>query len=93
LTAAALGQARFGAGKGSRDLVHFALGAGVGGGVAAAGDLPLNPARPALRQHAYPGPCGQARIVRSALGPDTGLFGAAALVLALVEESRKASGQ
>jgi glucokinase len=65
----------------------------LGGGVIAAGDPLLQPAREAVAQHAFPAPRAQARIVCSALGPDAGLFGAAALALAAVEERLSDDGR
>jgi glucokinase len=53
----------------------------VGGGVATLGDALLAPARRALPSHAFPAQRAAARLERSALGDDTALFGAAALVL------------
>jgi glucokinase len=53
----------------------------VGGGVAQAGDLLLEPAREAFAAHAGMDFVRRCRIVPSALGPGAGLAGAAALVL------------
>jgi glucokinase len=54
----------------------------VGGGLAAAGDLLFDPLREALRRHARLGFTRAVPVVASALGPQAGLIGAAALVLA-----------
>jgi glucokinase len=53
----------------------------VGGGLAAAGDLLLEPMRATLARHARLGFTREVPVVASALGPDAGLIGAAALVL------------
>ena len=49
----------------------------VGGGVSAMGERLLRPARKSLKQHAFKLPAGTVRVVRSALGADSGLTGAA----------------
>jgi len=53
----------------------------IGGGVAAIGDLLLKPARRAIPQYSFVANRSCMRIVRSSLGDDTALFGAAALAL------------
>jgi glucokinase len=52
----------------------------VGGGLSAAGDLLLDPARAAFAQHAQMQFATRCRIVEAALGFDAGIVGAAALV-------------
>jgi glucokinase len=52
----------------------------VGGGVSAAGDLLLEPAREQLRSRALP-PMNRTPVRRAALGPEAGMFGAAAMAL------------
>jgi glucokinase len=52
------------------------------GGLAQAGDLLLQPARRALERHAGLAFAARMRLVPARLGPDAGLVGAAALVLA-----------
>lgn len=54
----------------------------VGGGLAAAGDLLFEPMRAALARHARLGFTRDVPVRGAALGPDAGLVGAAALVLA-----------
>jgi glucokinase len=54
----------------------------LGGGLAAAGALLFDPLREALARHARLGFTQAVPVVASALGPDAGLIGAAALVLA-----------
>ena len=49
----------------------------VGGGVSALGERLLRPARKSMKQHAFKLPAGTVRVVRSALGADSGLMGAA----------------
>jgi len=51
----------------------------IGGGVAAAGNLLLDPARRTLRQWAQPLAVKQVRIARSRLGARAGILGAARL--------------
>ncbi len=53
----------------------------IGGGGAAAGDLILEPARRILATRALPPARDRVRVLPAALGPDAGLFGAAALAL------------
>lgn len=53
----------------------------VGGGIAKAGRLLLEPARRVFRERALPVPAAHARIVRSRLGSDAGVIGAASEVL------------
>ena len=54
----------------------------IGGGVAAAGDLLLEPLRRIVLKHAWTGPGEVVDIRRSTLGDDAGLFGGAALAFA-----------
>ncbi|HSI80939.1 MAG TPA: ROK family protein [Solirubrobacterales bacterium] len=56
----------------------------VGGGVSAAGELLIGPARDELRWRALP-PQDETPVVLAELGPDAGMYGAAALALAEVE--------
>jgi glucokinase len=51
----------------------------IGGGVADAGEVLLDPVRRGLRQFAYPLVAEGVRVVRAELGNDAGLLGAAAL--------------
>jgi glucokinase len=50
----------------------------IGGGVIAAGDLLLEPAREELRRRALP-PMNRTPVVAAELGPDAGMIGAAAM--------------
>ena len=50
----------------------------VGGGVIAAGDLLLEPARREVRERALP-PMSQTPVLEAELGPDAGMIGAAAM--------------
>jgi glucokinase len=52
----------------------------VGGGVMAAGELLLGPARDELRARALP-PMNETKVVAAALGPEAGMIGAAAMAL------------
>jgi glucokinase len=52
----------------------------IGGGIALAGDLLLDPAREIVRAHAFPPNLRTSEIVQSALGDLSGIFGAAAMV-------------
>jgi glucokinase len=52
----------------------------IGGGVSAAGELLLEPAREELRSRALP-PMNESRVVVAALGPDAGMVGAAVMAL------------
>jgi glucokinase len=52
----------------------------IGGGVVAAGDLLLDPAREVVRRHALR-PAGEARIVPARFGEESGMLGAALLAL------------
>ncbi len=54
----------------------------IGGGVAAAGDLLLEPLRKIVKQYAWTGPGEVVDIRASTLGDDAGIFGGAALVFA-----------
>lgn len=58
----------------------------IGGGVSAAGDLLLEPARSAVREHAQEPGASQTRIVRAALGNEAGMIGAVARGLELLGE-------
>lgn len=53
----------------------------VGGGVAQAGDLILEPARRVLRERAFRRPASVVEVVEARLGRDTGVLGAVALAL------------
>jgi glucokinase len=59
----------------------------VGGGAAAAGDLLLGPARRVVARRALPPARDQVRVLPAVLGPEAGIFGAAALILARLEEA------
>ncbi len=52
----------------------------VGGGIALAGDLLLEPARRVIRQRAFPPKNREVEVVPAALGDLSGMFGAAAMV-------------
>lgn len=52
----------------------------IGGGVSAAGELLLVPARAELRERALP-PQNETGVILAELGPDAGMFGAAAMAL------------
>jgi glucokinase len=52
----------------------------IGGGVSAAGELLLEPARQQLRSRALP-PMNETPVVAAALGPDAGMVGAAVMAL------------
>jgi glucokinase len=52
----------------------------VGGGIAQAGDLLLEPARAVIRERAFPPQHRQAKVVQAALGDLSGAYGAAAMV-------------
>jgi glucokinase len=52
----------------------------IGGGVIAAGDLLLEPARRQLRERALP-PMNETPVLEAQLGPDAGMIGAAAMAL------------
>lgn len=60
----------------------------VGGGVAAAGDLLLDPAREELRARALP-PMNRTRVAAAELGPDAGMVGAAAMANSELAEEEK----
>ncbi|MGH2952699.1 MAG: ROK family protein [Solirubrobacterales bacterium] len=62
----------------------------IGGGVAAAGELLLEPARAELRSRALP-PQRATRVVAAELGPDAGMIGAA--TMALEESALGAAGR
>jgi glucokinase len=51
----------------------------IGGGVMAAGELLMNPAREVAKQYAFPSAYADCQIVQSKLWPDAGLIGAAML--------------
>lgn len=53
----------------------------IGGGVSRAGELIFGPVRQVVAERAMPGVKQKAKVVRSALGDDSGLYGAVALVL------------
>ena len=59
---------------------------GVGGGVMAAGDLLLDPARDELKARALP-PMNKTPVVAAQLGPDAGMIGAAAMAMIELEEA------
>jgi predicted NBD/HSP70 family sugar kinase len=52
----------------------------IGGGIALAGDLLLEPAREVVRQRAFPPKNRQVEIIPAALGDLSGMYGAAAMV-------------
>jgi glucokinase len=52
----------------------------IGGGIAQAGDLLLEPARKVIRERAFPPQHRQAEVVQAALGDLSGIYGAAAMV-------------
>jgi glucokinase len=58
----------------------------VGGGVMAAGDLLLDPAREELRARALP-PMNETPVVAAQLGPDAGMIGAAVMAMIELEEA------
>ena len=58
---------------------QYAVAGDIGGGVAAAGDLLLEPLREIVRKHAWTGPGEVVDILQSTLGDDAGLYGGAAL--------------
>jgi glucokinase len=58
----------------------------IGGGVMAAGDLLLDPARAQLSSRALP-PANRTPVVAAALGPDAGMIGAATMALEELERS------
>ena len=53
----------------------------IGGGVSTLGDVLIEPARRALPNHAFPAQRAAMRLVMSALGDDSALYGAAALAV------------
>ncbi len=57
----------------------------IGGGLAAAGDLLLAPARTAMRSYSFQGLREQATLLQATLGDDNGLLGAAAIALDLTD--------
>jgi glucokinase len=57
----------------------------IGGGVMAAGDLLLDPARKTLRERALP-PMRETPVVVAELGPDAGMIGAAAMARLELEQ-------
>ena len=59
----------------------------VGGGVMAAGELLLGPARDELRARALP-PMNQTRVVAAELGPEAGMIGAAAMAALELDAAR-----
>jgi glucokinase len=62
----------------------------VGGGVMAAGELLLEPAREELRSRALP-PMNATKVVAAELGPDAGMIGAAAMAAQELEASTAAA--
>jgi glucokinase len=58
----------------------------VGGGVMAAGDLLLDPAREELRARALP-PMNETPVAAAQLGPDAGMIGAAVMAMIELEEA------
>jgi glucokinase len=64
----------------------------IGGGAAAAGELLLGPARRVLAVRALRPASDQVRVVTCLLGPDAGVFGAAALALTELFPEDRASG-
>lgn len=62
----------------------------IGGGVAAAGDLLLEPARSELRARALP-PMNKTPVVVAELGPDAGMIGAAEMALEEIAAQRASS--
>ncbi len=61
------------------------------GGMAAAGDLILEPCRRAMQEHALSPARERVRIVQAALGADSGVVGAAGLALARLEAAEAAA--
>ena len=61
----------------------------IGGGVMAAGELLLEPARAELQARALP-PQNQTPVVAAELGPDAGMIGAATMALDELGRSRRA---
>jgi len=59
----------------------------LGGGVMAAGELLLEPARDELRARALP-PMNQTPVVAAELGPEAGMIGAATMALEAIQETR-----
>jgi glucokinase len=53
----------------------------VGGGLAAVGDLLLEPARRTIPRHSFHALRSHARVIHAELGDDAGLYGAAGLAL------------
>ena len=60
----------------------------IGGGVAAAGELLLEPARRELRGRALP-PMNETKVTLAALGPEAGMIGAAAMALEGLASERR----
>lgn len=50
----------------------------IGGGVSAMGSMLLRPARKSMKEHAFKLPSSSVRVVKSRLGADAGIYGAAA---------------
>ncbi len=61
----------------------------VGGGVSAAGEFILEPARRALRRYVIPALRDRVEVVRETLGNEAGMLGAAQLVFQLLEQPRE----
>ena len=60
----------------------------IGGGVMAAGDLLLEPARRELRERALP-PMKEIPVLAAEMGPDAGMIGAAAMARIELEQGRR----
>ena len=76
---AALAEHRYGAARGSRHSLMLTIGTGIGGGVIAAGDLLLQPARDEMAVRALRPNKDLVRIVPAHFGNEAGMLGAAAL--------------
>ncbi len=62
----------------------------IGGGVIAAGELLLGPAREELRERALP-PMNEVPVAAAKMGPDAGMIGAAAMALVELEHAESSS--
>jgi len=69
------GEWRFGAGRGVDSVAVYAI--GIGGSVAQAGELLLEPVRRTLREHVHIMPIEQVEVVPSQLGDNAGVIGVA----------------